>query len=525
MENEGLGTAFERWAVPERDLENNHPFSPETDPPETVEQRRATAQGILQSLHEQPFSKKLFRFMSLLVGIGGIGYTTMRETPSKAGEEMTEIEKSLKDSGVRYELKKILFEELLERNQVLSEVEARHGREAWSQEERLEYEQIPNLEGRFEYLHKDHPELIAAYRDPRTRIESYKGIIDLMGEEFRHSSLPRTFAQSCVDVAPEVFAQLASKDAGDLYKQFSEDLMRTRGIRLVRELAQKLSKTLPDGHPVVEQIQKDGWMGTEVAQWLKPSEKNSMLFDQLSGEIRVFHRSRGRNILLDVFPGNGGPPNGVAWERGMPAHVAVRTPDGNYAFDRVFEKKSPSWPMSWVADTAQLRWAQEGENVDYLDQDGKWRRLTGEDAEFVVYGAPQKPFQEKERSSLYKAASQQKRDGSMKYPIPFTAQDALGANGLLRNIWDMNEFGPQSIRITDQEGQIMSIYFHSNPNDEDPQVFLDYSHGCVHMKPDDLTSLAGYLKRGSKIRVSSFEEIIATAQFEKPGTSSGPTGG
>jgi len=309
-----------------------------------------------------------------------------------------------------------------------------------------------------------------------------------------------------------------------LYNEYSQDLVHRMGVRSVRELSAALVAVLPDSHPVVKQIQTDGWLGAEVEEWLKPSKENSMLFDQGKGRVLISHYIGDRRVLLDVFPGNGGPPNGVEWERGMPAHTAVKTPDGNYTFDQMFEKKSASWQFSWVTDTAPLRWSEDGKEVDYQDTDGKWRRLTGENAEFVVYGAPQKPFKDKTKSTLYQWSSERLKDGTWKRPAPFTIEDALDADGLLRPAWDRNDFGPQSIQIKDAKGIPMSIFFHSSPQDEGPQQFLEYSHGCIRMKPADLERAGRYLVRGSKIRISSFEDLVAVTPIEKPGTMSEPRG-
>lgn len=519
-----LGTEFEAWAVADRDLERQHPLGPETDSIEVKTRRQETARGLLQRLREHPFSKPLFRFMTLLVGVGGIGYGGIKEMSRELGEDVPQVEGALEDPGVRYELKKILFEELLDRGQVFDELEARNGREAWSQEEKIDYQQIPDLEDKFEFLHKDHPELVATYAHPHKRMESYKGILNLMTEEFRHSSLPFEFTKSCIDSSAEVFVQMEQQAARDLYVQFSHDLMKSMGVRSVRNLAEQLAKGLPADHLVNQQVQADGWLGEEVGTWLEPSKENSLIFDQAAGEVRAFHHRGGKKILLDVFPGNGGPTDGVAWERGMPGHVAVRTPDGNFTFDRVLEKKSPSWQFSWVADTAELRFTDDKKEVDYKDQDGTWRRLTGEDAEFVVYGAPQKPFQQKMASRLYKTASKQETDGSWQRPVPFSVEDALGEEGQLRKAWDLNDFGPRTIRMRDGQGELMSVFFHSSPGDESPNAFLDYSHGCIHMKPGDLDLISTYLERGSGIRISSFDEIVASAQFERPGTLSEPRG-
>ncbi|MCR4314594.1 MAG: L,D-transpeptidase, partial [Candidatus Uhrbacteria bacterium] len=171
-----------------------------------------------------------------------------------------------------------------------------------------------------------------------------------------------------------------------------------------------------------------------------------------------------------------------------------------------------------------LRWAQDGENVEYQDVDGKWRRLTGEEGEFTVWGTPEKPFEEKTKSRIYQWSSEKLEDGSWRRPNPFTVNEALGPDGKLREIWDRNDFGPKSIEMKDDKGMRMTIFFHSSPADEATNVFLDYSHGCIHMKPQDLQAMAGYLERGSGIRISSFEEILSRAQFEKPEGGDEPTG-
>jgi len=519
VETELSDADLDAWLMSPETYEG-YVMGPEAESPEDVKKNRAEAKGVLQKIRQHPFTKPVFQFMAMVMGAGALGLSSIEKGGSGNDAELDEIVEVAQDPGVRYELRKILFEELMERDQVLSEVEARYGREAWSQEERLEYADIPTLDGKFEYLHKDDPELIHQYRSPEGRIRSFSAISETMRLEFSHSSLVREFAKGCVQDSPKVFLEMDPEEGLEVYREFSQDLAKNVGLRHVRDMGALLMEQLPSDHPIQKQILEDGWMSDEVGKWFEPSTQNSALFDQGNGVILLLHKVGDRHALLDTFPGNGGPPDGVAWERGMPGHVAVRTPDGMYGFDRVLEKKSVSWRNSWVADGAELRWTSDKTEVEYKDQDGRWRLLTGEQAEFVVYGAPSKPFVEKNKSKLYKYASQHQEDGSVQVPKPFTVQDALGPDGELRPIWDKNDFGPKTIRIKDAGGELMSIFFHSSPTDEAPEAFLDFSHGCIHMKPADLEAMGGYLTKGSNIKISSFTDIVAFAQLKKPGTAS-----
>ncbi|NQV90173.1 L,D-transpeptidase [Candidatus Uhrbacteria bacterium] len=520
VERESPDVDLDAWLVSSEHYERAYGMGPETESGADREVNRQKAKGVLQRLRQHPLTKPVFQFMTVVMGAGALGMGSIEKGSAGSDPEMDEIMEVSQDVGVQYELRKMLFEELLERDQVLDEREARQGREDWSQEEKIEYESIPSLDGKFEYLHKDDVELIQHYRSPEGRIKSFSAIVQTMKLEFSHTTLMREFTKTCVQDAPDVFAQMEPAEALALYQEFSQDLSKRVGILHVREMGALLMEKLPKDHPIQTQILHDGWMSDEVGEWFESSKENSALFDQANGVILLLHDVGDRKALLDTFPGNGGPPNGVAWERGMPGHVAVRTPDGRFGFDRVLEKKSVSWRNSWVADGAELRWANDKKDVEYKDQDGKWRLLTGDKAEFVVYGAPSKPFVEKNKSKLYKYASQQLEDGTTQVPKPFTVQDALGPDGELRPIWDRNDFGPKTIRIKDAEGKLMSIFFHSSPTDEAPEAFLDFSHGCIHMKPADLEAMGGYLAKGSDIKISSFLDIVAIAQIEKPGTMS-----
>ncbi|MFA4845430.1 MAG: L,D-transpeptidase [Patescibacteria group bacterium] len=508
---------FSGMVVDRARFEADHPFGLEVAPVATVERRRKQAQSLFQQIRQSKWGKPLMGLMGVLAGVGPLVFERMQNRESLSKDETVEVAND--DPGVQYEMKRLVLEELIASGEMTVEQEGRFGRQRWDQLRRLAYQDFPTLTSKFEYLHDDQPDIIAAYGDPRGRLDNYRSLYIMMVSEFKHSSLPYQFSDQCIEDAVTLIPSLPQSEALTVYNSFSQELMQTIGFRAVREMALGLAQSLPAEHPVMQQIKKHAWLSDEAAGWLKPQKENSSYFDQVTGRVRIYHNIGDQMILLDTFPGNGGPADGVAWERGLPAQVAVRTPDGEFNFSRAFEKKSASWQYSWVTDTSPLRFTQDKQNVEYQDEDGKWRRLTGEEGEFTVMGAPQKPFKEKKKSSLYNAATDRTGESAV-YPAPFDTSDVIGEDGNLRATWDLNDFGPRSIQMKDQQGKAMSIFFHSSPKDEGAQVFLDNSHGCIHMKPIDLDVMSSYLDRGSKMRISSVEiDTTKLSQNEKRGVS------
>lgn len=506
-------------------LEEIYQFGPDADKSSQEEDRRK-ARTILERLRQHPLSRPFLGLMAFLFTGGGIRYVTTHEAKTSEDQESSEVRDAVIDPKVEYQLKKLVLEELIQSGEVADEYEGREGRQSWDAVESMGYERIPRLSEKFEYLHHDNADLIEVYRDPRGRVENFEALFTLISNEFRHSNLPSEFTRQVVKDAIEIFPTIERDEALKMYSTLEPLVARAGGLREVRNLARGLVDVLPAEHPIARQISEKQWLHPEVEGWFVSSVDNSAVFDQVNGRIEIYHHLNEKAVLLDVFPGNGGSKDGVAWVRGMPAHVAVRTPDGEYSFDSAFAKKSASWKKSWVSDTAPLRWTTDRNNVEYQDQDGKWRLLTGENAEFTGFGASQKPFKDKNKSSLYQAASQRQEDGTWKRPRPFQVDDALDENGELRKTWDLNDFGSKSISIRDSNGDPMTIFFHSSPKDENPEEYLEYSHGCVHMKPDDIEAMDGYLEKGSVIRISSVNQSEKTVvQNEKPGAESEPTEG
>jgi hypothetical protein len=511
---------FRGWTVNRAELEAQHPFGLDVAPESVKQSRREQANSIFQKIRESTWARPLMGMMAMLAGVGNFAFDRLKDRATVSKEETVEV--ATDDLGVQYEMQRLVIEELMKSGEMTVEQEGRFGRQSWNQLQRLAYQDFPTLDSKFEYLHKDNPDVIASYKDPRGRLDNYRQLYEMMSLEFRHSSLPFQFSEQCIEDAVSLIPNLPPEEAVQVYNGFTQELARSVGFRAVREMSQQLADTLPAAHPVLQQIEQQQWLSPEAADWLKPQKDNSAYFDQVTGRIMVYHQVGDTMVLLDTFPGNGGPANGVAWERGLPAQVAVRTPDGEFKFARAFEKKSASWQYSWVTDTSPLRWNADQTQVDYQDEDGTWRRLTGQDAEFTTMGAPQKPFKEKKKSSLYNAAIDRTGD-TVAYPAPFSRTDVVDEEGNLRSTWDLNDFGPRSIQMNDAEGKAMSVFFHSSPHDEAKEESLINSHGCIHMKPIDVDVMSSYLTKGSKIRISS-TEVPQVAQTENRGSASADPG-
>ena len=234
-------------------MERAHQLGPEADTEVTVKRRREKAQGVFDRLSRLPITKPLWKMMALLAGVGGIAFGAMSERKEVEVDPQEEVEPE--DAGEEYELKRLVYDELLDRGEVALEREAREGRASWTPEVSLEYEQIRTLSGKFEYLHKENRSLIEAYRNPRGRLENFSVLFETISTEFARSSLPNQFAQEAISDAKEVLPGMSEKDALALYQSFQPVLAKRMGVRYARELAEGLVGVLPASHSISKEVQ------------------------------------------------------------------------------------------------------------------------------------------------------------------------------------------------------------------------------------------------------------------------------
>ncbi|HBK33676.1 TPA: hypothetical protein DDZ06_01510 [Candidatus Uhrbacteria bacterium] len=518
---------FNRGLFEERAYERRHPFGADMED-DAVRQKKITmAQGMLSRMQSTPGFKWLVRG---LLGAGimlSSGETSSGDAQASVTKEQTQASEMAEDPGVQYELRRLLLEDLEREGRVFGEMDARFGPSDLSSEEAQEYgSRFHDLSAMFEFLHRNDTELMKTYHDPRSRIENYETLAGLIGKEFIHSKLLWIFTNETSDMALELLPTLPEKEACVVYTQLYAQMTHRVGMRTPYEMSRHLLKNLEEDHELAKLIRDQKLADPQMEKWFQKSSQNHAYFDQATGRLEIMRKLSTKEkttvqsslslldpeqdyiLLLDSAPANGGDPNAPSFYDSKTAHQEVRTPDGVFPYLETVRKKSPSWQYSWIADGSPLRLSEDKKNVEYQDLDGKWYQATGEEA---VFFGDQRPFKDKKRSWIYNSAGRME-EGTFTPPSPFTLPDFMvtrdvvsGTSVLgLAEQWEKNEFGPLTIHVKDpKKGKRASFMYHSSPSDETPWSFLNHSHGCVHMKPEDIQLLDGYLSKGSTIRNSS----------------------
>lgn len=517
---------FDRGLFEQRAYEHRHPLGEDAEDPTVRQKKTAIAQGMLSRMQSTPGFKWLVRGLLGVEIMLSSGETSSGDAQASVTKEQAKAGEMADDPGVQYELRRLLLEDLEREGRIFSETDARFGPSDLSAEEAQEYgSRFHDLSAMFEFLHRNDAELMKTYHDPRARIENYETLAGLIGREFIHSKLLWIFTNETSDMALELLPTLPEKEACDLYMQLYAQMTNQVGIRTPYEMSQHLLKKLGEDHALTKLICDQKLANPQMEKWFQKSSQNHAYFDQATGRLEIMRTlspeekitvqsalslvdiERDYILLLDSAPANGGDPEAPSFYDSKTAQQEVRTPDGVFPYLETVRKKSPSWQHSWIADGSPLRLSEDKKNVEYQDLDGKWYQATGEEA---VFFGDQRPFKDKKRSWIYNSAGHME-EGELVPPRPFTLQnfmivrDVAGMSvPVLAEQWEKNDFGPLTIHVKDpKKGKRASFMYHSSPNDEAPWSFLFHSHGCVHMKPEDIQLLDGYLSKGSTIRNSS----------------------
>lgn len=109
-------------------------------------------------------------------------------------------------------------------------------------------------------------------------------------------------------------------------------------------------------------------------------------------------------------------------------------------------------------------------------------------------------------------------------------QELTGEKNKLPDSWIFNDFGHLTIKyfkdtnnnyIKDGNEYLRGDFIHTTPQDEmdtlqGKAVSLSGSHGCIHIKPNDMDVLVkDYIKIGSIVEVKSYENETAETTFEQ----------
>ena len=95
---------------------------------------------------------------------------------------------------------------------------------------------------------------------------------------------------------------------------------------------------------------------------------------------------------------------------------------------------------------------------------------------------------------------------------------SLSGENLLPSSWIFNDFGHTTIKYA--KDKLMSDFIHTTPEDEyltsvGKNFDLVESHGCIHMKPNDIDIIKNYIKKYSVIEVMPYGLEYAPISFER----------
>jgi hypothetical protein len=211
-----------------------------------------------------------------------------------------------------------------------------------------------------------------------------------------------------------------------------------------------------------------------------------------------------QRVKVASFDAVGGPS---ALQTASDGYFAGPTDAGIYRMARCGKHSSPSYP-----DWSKVRWGSEIKEADgeiKVFHEGKWRLLK-----------EVSPHMTKE------ALIRRNLELYGKYELPKS--------------WIFNDFGHitcyffrdknGNARLDKDLGEkIHTEYFHTTPDDEaataaGKPVSLSQSHGCIHLKPNDIDEMnkKGYFDAGNMVVVHGYDEKVplwehdpaSTAPFE-----------
>jgi hypothetical protein len=239
-----------------------------------------------------------------------------------------------------------------------------------------------------------------------------------------------------------------------------------------------------------------------------PGPKPNPFSNRAANKREEVHFYPGDKILLYLVDGKmklkaeawGGPPVKEAREAGEPMGRAP-TYSGVFVIDRIAPYTTKTWPMSEIPWGAKIRESKtRSGGVEYLAPSGKWRPL------------------------LIKTRDRQIVDvGRIK-----VTYEALHRLAGFPDTWIFNDFGPLAIRYyrdrnrngrRDANERLEGEMIHTTPYNEAqsedfgksaPEIELDGSHGCIHIKPIDRDAFidAGAFRQGMPLIIHGHDETF-----------------
>lgn len=204
--------------------------------------------------------------------------------------------------------------------------------------------------------------------------------------------------------------------------------------------------------------------------------------------------------IVAEYEARGGPKEKF---KGEDRHIHSSIPPGDYVLSAALKYTTPNWPNSCIPWGAKIRETSDHE-IEYNPGSG-WIHATGSPqatmnvaARNLLVRINERPLNADEEAALNDFAKL------------FFDVDPKHRTGTIVSVWQRNDFGEWAFSLQ-QGGKKSGFFIHTTPEDEltpkGTAVQLDYSHGCIHMRPVDRNEAKdkGYLQKGAILHVAAFD--------------------
>lgn len=210
-------------------------------------------------------------------------------------------------------------------------------------------------------------------------------------------------------------------------------------------------------------------------------------------------------LKFKEYDAHGGPSN---LKMGSDGHEQTSTSTGRFVINSIEKHVSYGKYAMWSG----IAWGTDVKisgNIVMVKHLGKWNNLTDVNAQWGRYKNNQKEV-------TAEVINYQRR---------------LYPNNPIPTKWFFNDFGHISVkyfkdlnkdRKLNGKEYIMGDFMHTTPSDEadtslGKPVRLAESHGCIHLKPNDIDEMIGngYLKKGATVEVHPYTEKLASSTITR----------
>lgn len=243
---------------------------------------------------------------------------------------------------------------------------------------------------------------------------------------------------------------------------------------------------------------------------------------QPMGLIHVF--VKGKEVAM--YQARGGRPEHRA-DPNNPGHTYDPTPSGIYRIAKGKPHISRSWKYSQIPWGAPIREVDipRGKDVQFSQSGKKWRstlrlrkRINRDDigkAEVVtaVLAALDQESISRDQLSIDEKGHLVVTSCGDQYTTP--VRDGTDITASIPSQWDLNDFGAIAFHVVGTQTFIHTTSVNEAEYHAGLPEKLDFSHGCIHIKPSDRNQMIeqGYLQGGIRLIVEPYR---SPEQWGKP---------